>query len=229
VLDLLGISMPKEKTVAEPTGIIPGRTYNQYKYQLIRKGEMPVPCVVVVPEKVAPAGKVVLYLNEAGKDAVLNDEATLLNYVNQGDILVVAELRGYGETADPSSLNDVKYRNREYRNAMISLHIGKSIVGQRVIDIMSLVDFVSTDSRLAGHEIRLLANGSYGPVAIHAAFLDNRIALTEISRSMRSYFEFLQNPMQQDAFTNVIPGVLKQYDLKDLAGKAGKGRIVFVD
>ncbi len=229
VLALLGINRPTEKILAEQTGFTAGRTYSLYKYQIIRKGEMPVACAVVIPEKVTPSSKAVLYLNESGKDQILNDEATLLNYVNQGDILVVAELRGYGETADPSSLNDAKYWNREYRNAMISLHIGRSIVGQRVTDILSLVDFLAADSRMAGHTIKLTANGSYGPVAVHAAFLDNRIAQTEISRSLKSYMEYLQNPMQLDAYSNVIPGVLKYYDLKDLAAKAGKGRILFVD
>jgi hypothetical protein len=229
VLQLLGIGLPKEKITAEQTGFVQGRTYDLYKYQILRKGEIPVPCVVVMPEKVTKNGKVVLCLNESGKDAILIDEATLNNYVSQGDILVAADLRGYGETADPSSLNDTKYWNSEYRNTMTSLHIGKTIVGQRMIDILSLIDFVSADSRFAGHEIRLKVIGNYGLVAIHASYFDRRIAQTEISRSVKSYIEYLQNPMQRDVYTNVIPGVLQFYDLKDLADKAGKGRITFID
>jgi cephalosporin-C deacetylase-like acetyl esterase len=228
VIDLLGIRLPAEKITVEPTGVIPGRTYSLYKYQILRKGEMPVPCVVIIPEKVAPAGKVVLCLNEAGKEAILSDEASLNNYINQGDILVAADLRGFGETADPASLNDTKYWNREYRNAMISLHIGRPIIGQRVTDILSLVDFLSSDSKFAGHAIKLESNGAYGPVAIHAAYLDNRIAQTEISRSIKSFSECLQ-PMQKDVFSHMIPGVLKYYDLKDLMEKAGKGRVQFTD
>jgi hypothetical protein len=185
--------------------------------------------VVVIPEKAAKDGKVVLCLNETGKDVLLSDETTLNNYVAQGDILVVADLRGYGETADPSSLNDTKYWNSEYRNTMISLHIGKSIVGQRITDVISLVDFLSSDSRFSGHDLKLKAIGSYGPVAVHAAYFDRRISQTEISGSIKSYVEFLQNPMQRDVYTNVIPGVLNFYDLKDLASKAGKGKVIFID
>jgi cephalosporin-C deacetylase-like acetyl esterase len=229
ILSLLGIEMPKEKISVMPTGNMPLRTYSLLKYQILRKGEMPVPCVVVIPEKVAPQGKVILDLNEAGKDAVLNDENRLSNYVNQGDILVVADLRGYGEMEDPASLNDTKYWNREYRNAMTSLHIGRSIVGQRVTDILSLVDFLATDPKFTGHSIQLQANGTYGPVAAHAAFLEPHIVKTEITRSIKSYREFIRNPMQRDMFTNIIPGVLKYYDLKDLIEKAGKGRIQFID
>lgn len=229
VSQLLGIGLPKEKITAEQTGFVQGRTYDLYKFQILRKGEIPVPCVVVMPERVSKNGKVVLILHESGKDAILNDEVTLNNYVSQGDILVAADLRGYGETADPASLNDTKYWNSEYRNTMTSLHIGQTIVGQRMIDILSLVDFVSADNRFSGHEIKLKAIGSYGPVAVHAAFFDKRITQTEISRSVKSYFEYLQNPMQRDVYTNVIPGVLQFYDLADLAIKAGTGRVNFID
>ena len=229
VLSLLGMGLLQEKIAPEQTGYLKVRTFDIYKYQIVRKGEMPVPCVVVMPENIAPTGKVVLCLNETGKETILNDETILNNLANQGDILVVADLRGYGETSDPSILNDTKYWNSEYRNTMISLHIGKTIVGQRVTDIFSLVDFISADPRFAGHAIKLEASGTYGPVAVHAAYLDNRIARTEIARSVKSYREFLQNPMQRDVYTNVIPGVLNYYDLKDLAEKSGKGRIIFVD
>jgi hypothetical protein len=229
VLELLGIELPSTKIRAEQTGMTATRNYTLYKYQLIRQGEFPVPCVVVMPEKVVTSAKVILSLNEYGKDALLNDETTIGNFVNQGDILVVADLRGYGETADPLSLNDTKYWNREYRNAMLSLHIGKTIVGQRVTDVLSLVDFIKQDERFSVLPIQLNAEGSYGPVAIHATFLEPRISKTEIVRSIRSYEEYLKNPLQRDVYTNVLYGVLKYYDLKDLIGLSGKGRIQYID
>jgi hypothetical protein len=183
-----------------------------------------------MPERVDSAGQFVLILSEAGKDAILSDEATLGKHVNQGDILILADLRGFGETADPVSLNDAKYWNHEYRNAMLSLHTGTTIVGQRVKDIMTLVDFISSDARFSHLTIKLQADGVYGPAAIHAAYLDKRIHQTEISRSVRSYLEFIKNPLQLDMYSNVIPGVLKYYDLIDLTKKkAGRRSIVFMD
>ena len=92
-----------------------------------------------------------------------------------------------------------------------------------------MIDFLSSDPRFNGHAIQLQANGICGPAAIHAAYLDPRITKTEISRSIKSYRDFIRNPMQPDLFSNVIPGVLKYYDLKDLVEKAGKGRIQYAD
>lgn len=229
VLELLGIELPTEEIITQQTGVNKARTYDTYKYQIIRKGEFPVSCVVVIPEKVSPNGEVILCLNENGKQEVLNDETALLTAVNEGNILLVADLRGYGETADPLSFNESKYWNREYRNAMISLHIGKNLVGQRVIDVISLTDFISNDPLFSGLPIKLKANGTYGPVAVHATFLEKRIVQTEISGSLKSYLEIIQNPKQYESYSTVIPGVLQYYDLNDLMSLAGKNRIRFVD
>ncbi|WP_346863489.1 acetylxylan esterase [uncultured Draconibacterium sp.] len=229
VHELLGISISKEKITAENTGKSNSRNYELYKYQITRLGQMPVPCVLLVPENVKENSQVVLILNEDGKNDFLEDQNTIDSYINQDQIILVADLRGFEETADPSSLNDTKYWNREYRNAMISMHIGKPIVGQRVIDVFSLLDFIENGEVTRNREVILKANGAYGSVAVHAAFLDSRISKTEISGAVKSYFEFLENPMQRDVYSQVLYGVLKYYDLRDLVQLAGKDRIRFVD
>ncbi|UOQ68925.1 alpha/beta hydrolase family protein [Hymenobacter volaticus] len=226
---LLGIMTPQAKIRVEGTGTVAARTYTLSKYQLNRAGEMPVPCVVLAPENVTPTATVVLYLNAAGKENILADEPTLNAFLNRGDLLVLADLRGFGETTDPAELNDLKYWTKEYRNAMLGLHIGAPVMGQRVLDIESLLDFITTDPNLKGHPVKLIANGLYGPAAVHAAYLDQRISSTEISRSVKSFQQLLQNPMQNDAYSNVLYGVLKYYDLQDLIEKAGSGKIRFVD
>lgn len=229
VNELLGLELSKSTVKAEQTGILKVRNYDMLKYQLIRVGQMPVPCVVLIPENLNRNSQVVIYLNEGGKADILSDENTILSFINQGQILLVPDLRGYGETADPISLNDAKYWNREYRNAMTSMHIGKPIMGQRVTDIMSILDFIDGDPSLSGRRVRLVANGSYGPVAIHATYLDKRIGQTEITRSIKSFEEYLTNPMQRDIYTNVLYGVLKFYDLQDLINLSGRNRVRFID
>jgi hypothetical protein len=229
VVELLGLTIPVEKIDAGQTGFAKLRNFDLIKFQITRSGQMPVPCVIVYPEGATKNSSVVIFLNEGGKNEFLADEQTIGTYVNRNEIMVAADLRGYGETADPLSYNDTKYWNREYRNAMISMHIGKPVMGQRVLDIMSLVDFIRTNDLLKGHKINLVANGSYGPVAVHAAFLDDRIDRAEISGSVKSFSEYLKNPMQRDVYTNVLYGVLKYYDLKDLVDLAGNNRIKFLD
>lgn len=229
VKELLGIEIPKNEISAEPSGSMKLRNYDVLKFQINRSGQMPVPCVVCIPENVSKKSRIMLYLNEGGKDEILADENTMLSITNQDNILVLSDLRGFGETADPSSLNDTKYWNREYRNAMTSLHTGKPIVGQRVIDIITLLDFFNAQDQLKGHPVSVRATGTYGPVVIHAAYLDKRIENAEISGSIKSYNEYLENLMQRDMYSNVLYGVLKYYDLKDLADLSGKSRVRFIN
>jgi hypothetical protein len=229
VLELLGVSLPKEKIQPAATGQITKRNYDVSKYQIIRTGQMPVPCAVVIPEKVNPAADIIIMLDENGKQGFLSDELRVLPYVNQGNIVIAADLRGFGETADPANLNESKYWNREYRNAMISMHVGQTVMGQRVIDIVSLLDFVDSQPVMKNKRVRVVATGLYGPAVVHAAYLDKRIQAADITRSIKTFTEYIINPMQQDMYSNVLYGVLAYYDLQDLIKKSAGRSIRFAD
>jgi len=227
VMELLGITIPSEKIVAEETGTIKSANFDLKKYQITRVGQMPVPCVVLVPPNIKPGSPVMLYLNEGGKREVIND-ASIVDRYKQENLLVAADLRGFGETKDSLSLSHPSQWNREYRSAMISMHTGKPIMGQRVIDLMSILDFIDSDTLFKGHKVNIVANGDYGPIVVHAAYLDQRISSARISRSIKSFNEYLKNPLQRDIYTNVLYGVLKYYDLPDLVNLTGN-RVKFAD
>lgn len=214
-------------TPAAPLRIVPGqhtpgRDYEQYKFQLIREGEMPVPCVVIIPDKATRRSPVRLILHESGKNAFLNEYTNITGSISDGTILVAADLRGLGETADPAFYNDAKYWNFEYRNAMISMHIGRPILGQRVQDILTLAEFCATQKELQGRPLQIRATGLYGPAALHAAFLDDRIASADLAQSLRSWKSYLSDPLQYNMYSNVIYRVLNYYDLPDLILLSGK-------
>ncbi len=229
VLELLGVSIPTNSIVVEDTGSITGEDFHIRKLQIVRHGQMPVPCLVYYPQATSPTGNVVVCLNDGGKAEIASNDTAVASYVNRGDILVLCDLRGFGETIDPAEWNDLKYWNREYRNAMISMHVGHPIMGQRVVDVMSVMDFIASDPKTKGRPIKLIANGAYGPVAIHAAYLDPRINDIKLSRSLRSFNELIDKPLQHDAYSSVLYGVLKYYDLPDLVEKIGRQKITFAD
>lgn len=217
VLELLGLQdLPTHKIKIELTGHASMREYEQYKFQLIRDGEMPVPCILILPSRASADSPVELRLQEEGKGTYLSEYTNITAALTEGKILLLADLRGLGETADPAFYTDAKYWNREYRNAMISLHIGRPIMGQRVVDILTLLDFCSEHEFLKGHTIKVFANGVYGPAVIHAAYLDERINSAEITHSVKTWKDYVKNPMQWDMYSNVLYGVLKYYDLPDL-------------
>lgn len=203
------------------------RGFTEYRWQLNRDGEFPVPVIVRVPDNVTPESAVEIRLSDRGKAALLG-EFDRYDATSDGTILVWADLRGLGESADPAEYNLLKYWNKEYRIAATSLHVGRPLPGQRVVDVLTVLDFCEADARLHGRPVRIRAEGLCGPVAAHAAVLDGRISRATLSRSLRSWRSYLEHPMQYDMLSNVVPGALRCYDLPDLVRLAG-GRVTFDD
>lgn len=222
VLSLLGDVVPKESLRPVLTREVEGRGYMQYNYQLVRQGEMPVPCVLIIPETATAKSAIELCLFEEGKSSFLNEFTNITAALTNGTILLAADLRGLGETADPPFYNDAKYWNFEYRNAMTGMHMGKPILGQRVTDVMSLLDFCSVQKELKGRPVHVRATGVCGPVVIHAAFLDKRIDTARITRSIKSWQGYLSDPLQRNMYSNILYGVLRYYDLPDLVRLTGR-------
>jgi hypothetical protein len=110
----------------------------------------------------------------------------------------------------------------------MALHNGNPLIGQRVTDVFSVLDFIASETSLRDKPIRFIAKGSLAPVALHAAFLDRRISKLELDRDITPWKHYLDNPLELNQLSQVIPGVLQYYDLPDLL-KLLKGSVSIVN
>lgn len=228
ILEMLGLKQGFNDSIEMvPTGRSSLREYEEYRYQLNCAGEMPLPCVVWVPSTVREDSPIEIHLHERGKAWYL-DDLNKRDAVSNGRIIVTADFRGLGETEDPYIYNYSKYWNKEYRVAVTSMHIGRPVMGQRVADMRTLLNFCSQDEKLKGRKITVVADGVYGPVVMHAAVLDERIRQAVLTRCLKSWKEYLVNPLQRDMYSNVLFGVLPYYDLPDLL-ELSQRRVRIVD
>lgn len=224
---LLGMTNNNYPIQIIPTGSRELRGFSENRFQVNREGEFPLPIIVRIPERVDENSAVEIRLSDRGKASLLG-ETDRRDSASDGTILVWADLRGMGESKDPEELNLIKYWNREYRPASVALHIGRPLMGQRVTDVLTLLDFCDANDILHGRPIRIVAEGNCSPIVAHAAVLDPRITQASLKRSIRSWQTYLENPMQYDMLSNVVPGALRHYDLTDLV-KLSEGRIVYAD
>jgi dienelactone hydrolase len=196
-----------------------------FKKKIIRKNnEPPMPVLLLNPGP--GARRVTIWCSDAGKARTATQADTLRKLLAEGDIIMLCDLRGIGETEDKAEFNDPKYYNKEYRNAMLALHNGRPLVGQRATDILSAVNMVNADPTTAGLPVRVIASGVNSLPAQHAAiFSDIEVLLTG---SIRSWKEILNKPLTRDWYSYIIPGVLKYYDLPQLPVLTG-GRIRHLD
>ena len=92
-----------------------------------------------------------LWLPGQSMAATLRDSAArLAAYQRQGTAVLLADLRGLGETTDPAAFNDPKYYNQEYRDALLTLHLGRPLLAQRVADVGSLLLLIRSKMTTCG-------------------------------------------------------------------------------
>ncbi|MSQ96370.1 MAG: hypothetical protein EXR98_17705 [Gemmataceae bacterium] len=121
----------------------------------------------------------------------------------------IFDLRGLGETA-PSVAKKPSYFGVDQKEAWLSLHLNRPLLGQRVLDILSLLKMINSDN------VQIVGEGTTGPIVLHAAALDTRIREILLDGEVRPWMGVVQRPITYNELTNVVPGVLKVYDLPEL-------------
>jgi len=213
----------------EWTGEASSGTVNFKKAIVRKKGEIPLPCLVAYPQ--GPVKSICVWTVSEGKSRLAKDSIALIeSQLGSGNMVILSDLRATGETADNPGLSSSNYYfNKEYRNIMTALHVGKPMLGQQVTDMITLLDFITEPEGLGldGRPIDIHAEGGDAVVALHCLALDRRISVAHLFHTIRSYYDLLNDLTQKDQYQYLLPGVLKYYDLPDLAKMAGPGKVFY--
>ena len=200
----------------ETVGTIQRDGYYIEKLVLRVEGEVPVPALVFVPNKTDGALPAVLYVDARGKAADAAVGGPIERLVDEGRVVMSIDVRGFGETADRGSSG--KYHNDEFRVAMLALHVGRPLLGQRVEDAIGALGVLAGRIEVDARRIDLVGIGRAGPVALHAAALDSRVATVEVRDSIGSWVDdVVARPLAPNLLGHAVPGALLAYDLPDLA------------
>lgn len=211
---VLKIPFDRSPVMSETTGRIQQTEFSLDKVVLRRKDALPVPLLTILPDK--RIQKIILWLHDGGKHRIADSTKLVQHYRDDGALVVIADLAGFGELSDPLPLNDSKYSNKEYRNAVAALHIGSSLPAERVKNIGTIMDFIYNNDEWRNIPVRVCASGDAVVPVLHAAVLDSRIGEVQIFNAINSFEDILKNPLKKDWYSVVIPGVLKYYDIPDL-------------
>lgn len=182
----------------------------------------PVPALLLLPPGKARPKRVVVCFSDRGKAALADSAARLRALLASRAAVLLVDLRGQGETADPPAFNDPKYYNREYRPATLGLHLDESLPVQRVKDVLTAMHFLAAEPALKAVPVELWAEGQVSAVAaLHAAVLRPGISRVRLAERPLSYEQLLAQPAARDGYSGVLPGVLRHYDLPDLLRALG--------
>lgn len=171
-----------------------------------------VPSAEFLPVKPSKGRLVVL----VSGDGMASVEAEAEKRTRNGERVLTLDLRGFGETA-PSKAKPGKgnYFGGEYFESWVSLHLARPMLGQRTFDLLAVLAALARDNP-EGYDV--VGIGTAGPIVLHAAALESRIASVVIEGSILSWTDVARTPLAIGQLVNVVPGVLRSYDLPELAG-----------
>ncbi len=99
--------------------------------------------------------------------------------------------------------------------------VGKTLVGLRVDDVIRATDYLAQRPDVDPQRISATGSGHMGLVLMHAGVLDGRLRHITVDHVLFSYRALLEAPMPVGAPEDVIPGVLRHYDIPDLVHVLG--------
>jgi cephalosporin-C deacetylase-like acetyl esterase len=221
VARLIGLRHERGEVTTESRGLVPRPGYTVERLILKRPGELNVLALLFTPEGAGGRGPATLYVDGRGKAADAGPGGTVEKLVRSGHVVLSLDLRGYGEAARRDFYAD-KYLSDEHSTGMLALHIGRPLLGQRVEDVLAALDVLLAREDVDPQRVELVGLGRAGPVALHAAFGDDRFARVILRGSIRSWIEdVVMTPLAPNRLALVVPGALTRYDLPDLARALG--------
>ncbi len=220
----------QEPLIAADSGTIDRGDYTIEKINILCGDDVPVPGLLFSSKTKPATSSAILYVDGRGKDHDADEGKWIEKLVvDSGYIVFAVDVRGFGETVDNPAKNESKHKNNEHRNTVISLYAGKTLIGQRVTDIMKSLDVLLARDDVDTSNISIVGIDRAGPVVMHAAALEEKFKSITIRLSDSSWVNIVGSPLSSNKMTHIVPGALKYYDLPDIVASISPRPVFYAD
>lgn len=140
------------------------------------------------------------------------------------DVRGIGDLRGEAGRGNPGYT--VRHTSEE-DYAWASMMLGRPLLGQRVADLLAVVDALSAQF---GDKtpITLAGLGSMATPVLCAAALEERVTTAYVAGGLVRWASLLETDAYREPFASFLPGVLRKTDLPQIARLMGSRRLVIV-
>jgi fermentation-respiration switch protein FrsA (DUF1100 family) len=122
--------------------------------------------------------------------------------------------RGWGESAPDKGNSGYSGVWQLAQRAML---IGRPLTGMQVYDVLRAFDYLRARPEVDAGRITVRGDGKGGILALYAGALEPSIAGVESNGSLASYMTLARAVKHASAIDVVVPGVLQDFDLPDVA------------
>ena len=185
-----------------------------------------VPCHLLLPPNPDPTPVICLQGHSTGmhvslgrvkleedKETIEHENNYAVQAVNRGFAAIAMEQRYMGEV---SGVEDG--RACVHNRALPALLAGKCAIGQRVWDVMRLIDVLesSFSQYFSVENLVCMGNSGGGTAAFYAACMDQRIATAIVCCAFCTFADSIA--AMPHCACNYIPGIARWFDMGDLSG-----------
>ncbi len=231
VRSLTAYEAPKNALVVKPYGEITRAGYRIEKLVYESEPGIHIPALLFVPEGGSARKPAMIYIHGRGKSAAAAAGGEIEQFVKAGLIVLAIDVRGLGETRSRNTEgnDDFPVYFGDFESAMTALHIGRPLVGMRMKDVLRGVDLLAARPDVERTKIYGFGKDAGAIPLLHAAALDTRINKIALEGMLVSYQTIIQQRIHRQIFEQVIPGVLRSYDLPDVIASLAPRQVWIVN
>lgn len=178
-----------------------------------------IPGLLFAPPGSGARRPAILYINPSGMTADAVPGGPIQQLVEQGNIVLAIDPRGWGESAPPNRMIS-GYRS-DYQLAMHAILVGKSVPGMQTLDVLSAARYLMNRRDVDPREISLHTSGFACNIGLFAATVNTRISTVVCDRQPTSYLAITQMALSEIPPEVIVPGVLRDFDLPDITRLLG--------
>lgn len=206
-------------------GTIEREGYTIEKLILTAESGIRLPALAFIPRQFT--GDTCLYLHNTSMQADAAVGGPIEAIVQQGKLVLAAELRGIGQAGQDKRDWGRGRFGRDVQGVFLAYLLGRSYVGMRTDDVAAWTRFLQTYQATSEqpNQIHLVAIGETAIPALHAAALKpEQFTSVELRGMIGAWSEVVSAPDSLNQAVNVVHGALQNYDLPDLINLVGESK-----
>ncbi len=208
-------------------------SYRAEQFELASEAEIRTPGWLLTPDTAGPSTPTVLYVGEAPAWSSVAEDAFAERLCAQGKCrIAVIDVRGRGDCAIGYPQRGRFYFPERIPNeaylTWFTLMLGRPLLGGQVYDTLRAIDYLRSRPDIGG-AVSLVGDGPHGVIALYAAALDERVGGVALRHTVTDYRSLAVAERYTQPFDIYAYGILREFDLPDVAGAARPRPVLLLD